>query len=214
MIRLDRATLHAGVPNRRRAVLDGATFSLAPGIWHLSAEPASDARLLLDVFAGERPLDGGEITRDGRCSWPLAQFAALGPALTGLDLIDTVCALYDLERRGTFHFFRHLLDEPDWLGRRFDRWPAAAQRQFGHALFLAPAFDIYLLDVTPVLPDGEFYRRWRVLFRVRAAGKLVVIAAGEHRAAQRDFPGHRLRLAGGVLYRVPEPEPLPLLAAE
>lgn len=214
MIRLDRASLSVRAGTERRAVLDDASFDFGPGIWHLSAAPAGDARLLVGLIAGHYPLDAGSIRRDGLCSWPLSQAAALGPGLTGLDLIDLVCSLHDLERRVTFDFFRDLIEAPDLLGQRFDRWPQAAQRQFAHTAFLAPEFDAYLLDVSPVLPDGAFYRRWRALFGARIAGKVAIIAAAEHRAARRDFPGHRVRLAAGALRRETETAALPLLAAE
>jgi hypothetical protein len=137
----------------------------------------------------------------GARSWPLAQAASFGATLTGLDIVDTLCSLYALERRATLRLFRDLLADPDWLALRFDRWPQALQRQFGHIAFVAPAFDTYLLDVSPVLSDGDFYPRWRALFRARIAGKIAIIASGEHRAALRDFPGTKVVLAGGAVHR-------------
>ena len=45
--------------------------------------------------------------------------------------------------------------------------------------------------------------RWRPLFLDRIAGKIVIMATGDHRAALRDFPGERVLLASGRLERAP-----------
>lgn len=127
-------------------------------------------------------------------------------------MIDTLCGLYALERHGTFRLFQDLFADPDWLTARFDRWPQALQKQFGHIAFIAPVFDVYLLDISPVLSDADFYRRWRALFLERAAGKTAIIASGEHRAALRDFPGNRVALATGTLNRAEQLPPA--MAAE
>jgi hypothetical protein len=52
-----------------------------------------------------------------------------------------------------------------------------------------------------VLPQTDFYPRWRALFQQRIAGKVAIVAGGEHRAALQDFPGERLVLSGGALRR-------------
>jgi hypothetical protein len=153
----------------------------------------------MQVLADYREPDRGRVRCVAQRSWLLGQFAPVGMYLSGYDIIDTFCALYELQPRGTFRFFEQMMEEPDWLGLRFDRWPQATQRQFGHAAFLVPAFDVYLLDVTPVLPSADFYRRWRDLFRARIAGKTAIVASGGHRAALQDFPGRRLHLASGML---------------
>jgi ABC-type polysaccharide/polyol phosphate transport system ATPase subunit len=216
MIGLDAVSLTTGYDHGRRVILDRASFAFTPGLWHVAAEPASDARHLVQFLAGShRPVEGNVACRGPR-SWPLAQFAPFGPYLSGLDIIDTLCSLYALERRETFHLFHALFSQPDWLAVRFDRWPVSLRRRFGHIAFLAPAFEVYLLDATPVLPDRDFYRRWRTLFLERVAGKVTIIASGEHRAALRDFPGERLLLSGGKLRRVSQSpsELAPTMAAE
>lgn len=208
MIALDAVTL---ATRDRRVVLNGASFAFTSGIWHVAAEPPTDARLLVHCLAGQHEPASGAVRCDGARSWPLGQSAIFGAALSGLDMIDTLCGLYALERSGTFRLFQELFAAPDWLTARFDRWPRALQKQFGHIAFLAPTFDVYLLDISPVLPDADFYRRWRALFLERAAGKTVIVAAGEHRAALRDFPGERIVLAGGMPHRA-EPAPSAMAA--
>lgn len=198
MIRLDVVT----VVERGRAVLNGASFDFAPGIWHIAEEDHGDARLLIDVLAGHCPVATGTVRCDGARSWPLAQVASLGAYLSGLDMIDILVSLYALERRATRRLFYDLFHEPEWLPIRFDRWPLKLQRRLGHIAMLAPVFDVYLLDVSPVLPDVEFYLRWRALFEQRIEGRSVIIASGDHRAAHRDFPGSRLLLADGTLRQV------------
>ena len=210
MIRLDAVTLI----ERARAVLDRASFDFSAGIWHVAAEPHGDARPLIDLLAGQLAPAEGLVRYSGARSWPLGQTALFGSYLSGLDMIDTLCSLYALERRGTFRLFQDLFADPDWLTARFDRWPPALQRQFGHIALLAPAFDIYLFDVSPVLPDAEFYGRWRALFQARATGKTVIVASGDHRAALRDFPGERLMLSGGTLRRAEAARASPAMAAE
>jgi hypothetical protein len=197
MIRLDAVTLI----ERGRAVLSRASFDFSAGLWHIAAEPHGDARLLIELLAGQQAPAEGAVRYGGARSWPLGQSALFGSYLSGLDTIDALCSLYALERRGTVRLFHDLFAAPEWLTVRFDRWPPALQRQFGQIALLAPAFDIYLLDVSPVLPDIDFYRRWRALFQERAFGKTVIVASGDHRAALRDFPGERVTLAGGTLHR-------------
>ncbi len=208
MIRLDRVTLWSGNGAQRRLVLDRASFAFTPGLWRIASEPASDAQRLVRFLAGYRAAEHGQIQSAGLCSWPIAQFAPLGMYLTGADLVDTLCALYALDRAGTFRFFQDMLDEPAWLGHRFDRWPQAAQRQFGLVAFLAPAFDVFLLDVAPVLRGANFAGRWRALFQERSAGKVAIFACADHRALGRDFAGTSLYLSAGALRRI-EPAVLP-----
>jgi hypothetical protein len=203
MIALEDVTLTVREHARRRIVLRRASHRFGPGVVHLSADPADDARLLIELLAGFCRAESGSVQGRGLRSWPLARFAPFGMYMTGLDIIDTLCSLYELERRETFQFFRRMLDQPEWLAQRFDRMPQAAQRQFAHTAFLAPDFAVYLLDLTPILPFAEFYRRWRPLFLDRIAGKIVIMATGDHRAAMRDFPGERLLLASGRLERAP-----------
>jgi len=196
MIALDTVTLRG----EGRSILDRVTFTFGPGIWHLAAAPSRDARLVLHLLAGQCAPAGGDLRCRGARSWLLGQFAPFGVHLRGLDIIDTLCSLYALERRGTFRLFHDLLEQPQWLTVRFDRWPQIPRRQFGHIAFIAPAFDNYLLDVSPVLAQPEFYRRWRTLFDTRIVGKTAIIVSGEHRAALRDFPGERLTLSEGRLH--------------
>ncbi|MGH6991620.1 MAG: hypothetical protein ACREE3_17105, partial [Stellaceae bacterium] len=201
MIRLEEVSYavrdHAG----RRIVLNRASFGFGPGIYHIAAAPTADARLLVQLLAGHRAPGDGRIRCSGPRSWPMAQFAPFGIYLTGLDGIDVLCSLYALDRPGTFRLFRELMTEPEWLRQRLDRWPSRAQRQFGQIALLAPVFDSYLLDLSPVYPEPNFQRRWAPLFRQRIAGRTVIIASGEHRAALRQFPGRHLLLTGGTLHQ-------------
>ncbi len=197
MIALDAATL----VEHGRPVLNGASFDFAPGIWHVADERPGDARLLIELLAGHRAPAAGAVRCAGARSWPLSRTAPFGFALSGLDMIDALASLYALDRRATVRLFAAMMPDADWLSVRFDRWPQRLQRHFGHVAFLAPTFDVYLLDVSPVLPERELYERWRALFQTRIAGKTVVVTSGDHRAALRDFPGARLTLARGALHR-------------
>lgn len=203
MIRLDGVT----AIEHGRAVLDRASFDFTPGIWHLADEHNGDARLLIDVLAANRGVAGGVVRCEGARSWPIAQAASLGAHLNGLDMIDMLASLYALERRATQCLFQEMFDRPEWLPVRFDRWPPILRRHFGHIAILAPVFDVYLLDVSPVLPESDFYSRWRSLFQQRIAGKIVIAASGDHHAARRDFPGARLLLADGALRLGERPAP-------
>ena len=209
MIALDRVTLLT----RGRAVLRGASFAFTPGIWHVGSEPAGDARLLIQLLAGQIAPHDGAVRRAGARSWLLGQSMPLGGALTGIDTIDTLAALYGLHRGETLNLFRALLPAPDFLAVPLERWPAAMQRQFSHIAFLAPAFDIYLLDVSPILPDAGFMTRWLPLFRARLARKVAILAA-EHRAARRELSGARLTMRDGALHAVRGDVLGPAMAAE
>ena len=108
---------------------------------------------------------------------------------------------------------RHVSPVPRFADRRrvsgcrdFDRWPQALQRQFGHIAFLAPAFDIYLLDVSPVLADADFYPRWRALFR--AAHRRQDRDRRQRRASRRAarFPRRTARYCpAALLHRIGDP---------
>jgi ABC-type polysaccharide/polyol phosphate transport system ATPase subunit len=195
MIRLEHATLI----ERGRAVLDRVSFDFAPRIWHIAERQHGDARLLIELLAGQRRPATGTVRSAGARSWALAQVAGFGADLNGIDLIDMIVSLYALDRGDTVRLFRDLFPDAARLAQRFDRWPAALQRRFAHIAILAPAFDTYLLDVSPVLAEPDFYPRWGALFLARTAGKTVIVADNEHRAALRDFPGERLILADGTL---------------
>ncbi|HEX4111621.1 MAG TPA: hypothetical protein VH020_03720 [Stellaceae bacterium] len=214
MIALDAVTLTVRENQAQRALLDRASFRFTPGIWHIAADPPGDARHLVQFLATCREPAAHGIRCDGPRSWPLAQFAPFGPYLTGIDIIDAMSSLYALERRGTVRLFQYLIDDADWLLARFDRWPPVLQRQFGHIAFLAPAFENYFLDISPIFPDDAFQRRWQPLFHERIAGKTVIIASGQHRATLRDFPGQTLALSGATLRGTGATVPPPALAAE
>jgi capsular polysaccharide transport system ATP-binding protein len=195
MIRLEHVTLL----ERGRAVLDGVSFDFGSGVWHIAERQQGDARLLIDLIAGQRRPAAGTVRSEGARSWPLAQVAGFGTYLSGIDLIDMIVSLYALDRGDTVRLFRDLFPDATRLAQRFDRWPSGLQRRFAHIAILAPAFDSYLLDVSPVLAEPDFYPRWRALFLARTAGKPVIVADNDHRAALRDFPGERLLLADGTL---------------
>jgi hypothetical protein len=214
MIALDAVTLTARENQNARAILDGVSFRFTPGVWHVAADPPGDARLLVQYLATCRDPAAHGIRCDGARSWPLAQFAPFGPYLTGIDIIDAMCSLYGLEWRGTVRLFQYLIDDADWLVARFDRWPQLLQRQFGHIAFLAPQFENYFLDVSPIFPGENFQRRWQPFFRQRIAGKTVIIAGGQHRALLREFPGRTLILSGAGLRDAGGTMPPPALAAE
>ncbi|HEY7990153.1 MAG TPA: hypothetical protein VID77_02095 [Stellaceae bacterium] len=199
MIALDCVTMvsHGRAPLRR------ASFDFTPGIWHVAAEQPGDARMLIHLLAGQIAPQEGAVCAAGRRSWPLGQTMPLGAALTGIDTIDTLASLYGLHRGETLALFRALLTAPVYLSARLERWPPALQRQFAQIAYLAPPLDIYLLDVSPILPDAKFMARWLPLFRERIAGKVAIVAA-EHRAALRDLPGARLMLRDGALRRIGE----------
>jgi capsular polysaccharide transport system ATP-binding protein len=200
VIVLDNVTLPGAGVSEQASVLDRVSVSLTPGIVHIEAEHAADRNRFIDLLAGRTRPKEGVVRARGRVSWPLGEVRGFWSRLTGYQSIDFFCSAFNLDRGDTFRFFHEIMDEPEWLKKGIDTWSRSALTQFMHASYIAPQFDVYLIRSTPVLPQQEFFLRWKLLFLHRVAGKTVIMGTG-HRAARTAFPGEVLWLRSGKLHR-------------
>jgi len=158
-------------------LFENEDFHLPPGRYALMSQTPEWHRPLLDILSGVRPPALGRVIHAGRISWPLGRQGFVRGKGTGLDVINLVSAVHDVDPEETADIVTMLVSRPDLIDRPIEHWPQFARIEFTFALGLVPDFDIYVVDGSMPSEPSRFTRLWQALFEERLVGKTLILSS-------------------------------------
>ncbi len=161
----------------RVTLLTDEDFHLPPGRYALMSQTPEWHRPLLDVLAGVRLPRRGRVVHGGAVSWPLGRQGFVRGRGTGLDIINLVASVHELDVDMAADVVTMLVSRPELIDRPVEHWPQFARIEFTFALGLVPDFDIYVIDGSIPSEPSRFTRLWQALFEERLVGKTLILAS-------------------------------------
>ena len=177
MIDLLAVSAEAEVFGRTVSLFEEADFHLPPGRYALLSRTPEYHKSIVDVLAGLRKPSRGRVAITGAISWPIGRSTLVRGKSTGLDLVNLVADLYDLDRGYAGDLVTMMVSRPDYMAEPLERWPPPARQEFTFALGLIPEFDIYVIDVPIPYEESRFTRLWQALFEERLVGKTLILSS-------------------------------------
>lgn len=160
----------------RRPLLSDVSLEIGRGRYALLSRTPELQRPLIDLLGGLRPPRQGFVAFGGRVSWPIGRQGFVRGKVSGLRMLEFVCALYDIELAPTADLVGNLVSDPDLLDRAMEDWPVFMRQEFSLALALAPAFDVYIVDGALPFEPNRFTRLWLALFEERLVGRTLIFS--------------------------------------
>ena len=152
-------------------------FHLPPGRYALMSQTPELHRPLLDVLGGLRPPARGRVVHGGLVSWPLGRQGFVRGKASGIDVINLVSAIHELDAEMAADVVTMLVSRPDLIDRSIEHWPQFAKIEFTFALGLLPEFDIYVIDGSMPSEPSRFTRLWQAMFEERLVGKTLILSS-------------------------------------
>lgn len=177
MIDLLAVSARSDVFGREVGVFDDVDFHLPPGRYALLSPTPEYHRSVIDILAGVRMPQHGRVAITGSISWPIGRSTLVRGKATGLDLINLVADLHDLDRGYAGDLVTMLVSRPDYVAAPMETWPPNARQEFTFALALVPEFDIYVIDAPIPYEESRFTRLWQALFEERLVGKTLILSS-------------------------------------
>lgn len=177
MIELMSVSAQTEVFGREAALFTDVDFHLPPGRYALLSATPEYHRSIVDILAGLRKPQRGRVAITGSISWPIGRSTLVRGKATGIDMINLVADLYDLDRGYAGDLVTMLVSRPDYVAEPLESWPPPARQEFTFALGLIPEFDIYVIDAPIPYEELRFTRLWQALFEERLVGKALILSS-------------------------------------
>ena len=176
MIDLLEVSAQTEVYGRDVALFTEADFHLPPGRYALLSKTPEYHKAVVDILAGLRKPSRGRVAIRGSISWPIGRSTLVRGKATGIDLINLVADLYDLDRGYAGDLVTMMVSRPEYVAEPLETWPPPARQEFTFALGLIPEFDIYVIDAPIPFEESRFTRLWQALFEERLVGKTLILS--------------------------------------
>ncbi len=133
---------------------------------------------MLDLLCRRLIPQRGAIHFGGTVSWPIGRTGPFSVATTGTQAISHFATVYGFDRNQGLAFMTAEFAAPELFTEPLARWPAAMKIQFFMLMAMMPAFDVYLIDSSFVMPENvAFTRRFLELYNLRCREKTTLITA-------------------------------------
>ena len=177
MIDLFAVTDERDIHGHAVPLFDNVDFHLPVGRYALLSPTPDLHRAVIDVVSGIRPPRYGRVEISGAISWPIGRAGFVRGRTTGIDMIDLIADVHDVDRHLAAEVVTLMVSRPDALHDTVDRWPSYVRQEFIFALGLVPEFDIYVIDGPIPVDDSRFSRIWQALFEERLVGKTLILSS-------------------------------------
>jgi len=177
IIRINGVTDEPYVFGHRQPLLADASLDIPVGRYALLSPVPEMHRQLLDVLCCLRPPGQGFVKHDGAVSWAIGRQGFIRGKATGLNMIDFVSEIYEIDADATRELVADLVSDPGSLARPMEHWPLYVRQEFSFALALAPAFDVYVIEGSMPFEPCRFTRLWLALFEERLVGRTLIFSS-------------------------------------
>lgn len=143
-----------------RRVLDGISFSVAPGEKiAVFGRNGAGKSTLVKIIGGVEPPTRGEILRSMTMSWPIAFGGGFEAQMTGHDNIRFIARIYNVDLKDAIAF----VDDFAELGRQLHlpvkNYSSGMRARLAFALMLAVDFECFLIDEVIAVGDQRFHKK-------------------------------------------------------
>lgn len=198
MIALDRVCKSYRTLTGRRTVLEDVTLRIAPGhgLGILGANGAGKSTFLR-LLAGTEPPDSGRITRGNRAvSFPLGFSGTMHPKLSGLENIQFLARLYDVDTRAAAAYVEDFAELGEYIRMPVETYSSGMLARLAFGTCLAIRFDVYLIDEVTAVGDARFRAKCLAAFRQRMDQSDVIMASHDYET-MRAYCTHAIVLEDG-----------------
>lgn len=176
MISLNNVSDSPRLFGARHPLLSDVSLDITQGRYALLSRTPELHRALIDVLADLRPVRRGFVIHRGRVSWPIGRQGFVRGKVSGLRMVEFVCALHDIDPSPAVELVGDLVSSPEYLPRHMENWPLHMRQEFSFALALAPAFDVYIIDGAMPFEPCRFTRLWLALLEERLVGRTLIFS--------------------------------------
>lgn len=167
---------HSEIGSRR--VLDGISFSVAPGDkLAILGRNGAGKSTLIRILSGLIVPTSGEVIRTMRMSWPLALGGQFEGMLTGYDNIRFIAKLYGADIDYVFDFVEEFSELGAYLNVQTRFYSDGMRMRLAFALSLAIDFECILIDEVLSVGDERFQRKCQYELFEKRADKAMIIAS-------------------------------------
>jgi capsular polysaccharide transport system ATP-binding protein len=166
------------VDNHTRRVLDGITFSVAPGekIGVLGRNGAGKSSLIRLIAGIEQPTSG-RVTRSMSLSWPIALSGGFNGSMTGNDCARFIARIYDRPYRDIRGFVEDFSELGKYMRMPIKTYSSGMLARLAFGLSLVVDFDCYLIDEVLSVGDRKFQAKcFDELFVKRLNRAMIVVS--------------------------------------
>ncbi len=164
---------------RRKVILDRATFRIEPGnSLGILAPNGTGKTTLINMMCGLEKPDEGEIIRKSRISFPLGFMGGIVGKLSAMENARYIARLYGKDPDYLEAFCRWVCGLEEYFDMPVGTYSSGMRGRFSFALLLALDFDFYLIDEgMPGTTDVEFNRKAGMILKERLKTATVVIVS-------------------------------------
>ncbi|UWQ20964.1 ABC transporter ATP-binding protein [Jannaschia sp. W003] len=187
MIEFNNVSKSFWTGQRRKVILEGASFRVEPGrSMGILAPNGTGKTTIVNMMAGLEKPDEGTVTRSARVSFPLGFMGGVSSKQTATENVRYIAQLYGLDPDYVEAFCRWLCGIEEYFDRAVGTYSQGMRARLSFALLLALDFDYYLIDEgMPSTTDAEFNRKAGSLLQERLQRATVVIVSHKPEVLER-----------------------------
>jgi capsular polysaccharide transport system ATP-binding protein len=132
---------------------------------------------LMRLIAGTEPPDRGQIYRTSRISWPLGFSGGFNGSMTGIENIKFVSRIYGQNPSLVIESVDKFAQLGASLRLPIKTYSSGMKARLAFGLSMAMEFDVYLIDETTAVGDGNFKKRSKQMFQKKLSkSKIIMIS--------------------------------------
>lgn len=199
MIELDRVTKTYRTHHGPHVVLNqvSAVLPARSNLGILGGNGAGKSTLLR-ILAGIEAPDAGNVTKQGRISWPIGFSGGFNGSLSGEENCRFVARIYGEKVDRVVAFTRDFADIGEYFFMPVRTYSSGMRARLAFGLSMAIEFDVYLVDEVTAVGDAPFQEKCRQAFADRRGRSSVVIVSHQQKTI-RDYCDRCAVLRDGVL---------------
>lgn len=136
---------------------------------------------LLKMISGAEPLSRGTKNINGTVSWPIGIFNSLVNDLTGLQNIDFISTLYDLDAELIRRIVVGNSELEDAINKRVSTYSNGMRAKLAYFISLSIDFDFFLFDEVTSVGDSVFRQKAEEYFK-QLKDQVTIILATHNQA--------------------------------
>ena len=159
-------------------VLRNINLTVEPGqkVAILGRNGAGKSTMVRLISGAEQPTKG-RVRRDMSVSWPLAFGGAFQGALTGLDNLRFICAVYGVSAEDKIAYVEEFSELGPYLREPIRIYSSGMRARLAFAISMVVEFDCFLIDEIIAVGDARFHEKCRVeLFEKRADRAMIIVS--------------------------------------
>ena len=180
MIRLENISKYYETTRGDKTVLHDINLQIAPGekVGILGRNGAGKSTLIR-IMGGVTLPDSGTITQEMSLSWPLGFDSGVQGTMTGLDNINFICRIYDVDVDEVLSFVADFSELGRYIREPVSSYSSGMKARLSFAISMAINFDCMLIDEVLAVGDQRFKERCHEELLVKRKDRALVLVSHE-----------------------------------